>query len=269
MRCFQALTSGKREAGDSAPGLAGRSISPDRREFFFAAAALSALWPGSWFRRDSRMGDARFSRIRTGPVDSRRYFWVHGNERTAHDVLVGHLKVAAGRALLTPSTERNIAVNGGKLDPNRMFSRVGAEKNLRSLNAGWSAEQLRSALDRLDRDRPAFLRDLLPVSGQLLVALHNNGPGYSMTDEIPISDAVALNDKEHPDEFMLCTQRTDFQILSGGPFNVLLQNTAPKDDDGSLSRLCAARGIRYVNIEAALGNAQAQTRMLNWVDRLL
>jgi len=78
-----------------------------------------------------------------------------------------------------------------------------------------------------------------------------------------------LNDKEHPHEFMLCTQVADFQILSGGPFNVLLQNKAPKEDDGSLSRLCAKNGVRYVNVEAALGNAAAQTRMLEWVNRVL
>jgi hypothetical protein len=99
--------------------------------------------------------------------------------------------------------------------------------------------------------------------------LHNNGPGYSARDEVPISDSVALNDSEHLDEFMLCTMRPDFDLLAGGPFNVVLQYRAPKEDDGSLSRLCAARGIRYVNIESALGNAEAQQRMLDWVERML
>ena len=43
----------------------------------------------------------------------------------------------------------------------------------------------------------------------------------------------------------------------------------PQEDDGSLSRLCATRGVRYVNIEAALGNAEAQQRMLDWIERVL
>ena len=71
---------------------------------------------------------------------------------------------------------------------------------------------------------------------------------------------------EHPDEFMLCTMRDDFEKLAKGPYNVLLQYTAPPDDDGSLSRLCAARNIRYVNIEAAHGNAAAQREMLEWLE---
>ena len=60
-----------------------------------------------------------------------------------------------------------------------------------------------------------------------------------------------------------------FELLAGGPFNVLLQYRAPETDDGSLSRLCAARNLRYVNVEAAHGNADGQRRMLEWADRVL
>jgi hypothetical protein len=88
-------------------------------------------------------------------------------------------------------------------------------------------------------------------------------------DEIPISDLVALNDREHPDEFMLCTMRFEFEVLAGGPFNVILQHSAPKEDDGSLSRLCASRNVRYVNIEAAHGNRKRQQEMLEWLERVL
>ena len=150
-----------------------------------------------------------------------------------------------------------------------MFSDVGAEKNLRTLNPNWSADQIRRAVERLARDRPGFVRRLLPRGRQLLVALHNNSEGYNVQDEVPISDAIALNNRTNPHEFMLCTDRSDFEVLAGGPFNVILQSRAPKDDDGSLSRLCALEGIRYVNIEAAFGNAAAQRRMFNWVETLL
>ena len=37
------------------------------------------------------------------------------------------------------------------------------------------------------------------------------------------------------------------------------------EEDGSLSRLMAKRGIRYVNIEAGIGKAAEQKAMLDWV----
>jgi hypothetical protein len=153
------------------------------------------------------------------------------------------------------------------LDPNRMFSQVGAEKNSRLQNPQWDNSRIEQALQRIDRDRDRFLSRVLPSQGGLLVALHNNGPGYSVNDETSISDAVSLKDAAHPDEFMLCTSSEDFDTRSQSPYNVLLQQKAPPDDDGSLSRLCAARGIRYVNIEAAHGNRHEQAAMLQWLER--
>lgn len=123
-----------------------------------------------------------------------------------------------------------------------MFSRVGAEKNLRSLNQGWTDAQVSATLNVLDKDRGRFLALVLPKDGNLLVAPHNNGPGYSVNGEVPISDAVSLNNAEHPHEFMLCTMRSDFERLSKSQFNVVPRNTAPNEDDGSLSRFdCGAR----------------------------
>jgi hypothetical protein len=172
-------------------------------------------------------------------------------------------------AFLVQNAERNVRIGDGKLDPNRMFSHVGAEANLRSLNPAWHEAELQTGLIRLDRDRARFLKAVLPRRGGLLIALHNNGPGYSVQDETPISDAAALNNIEHPHEFMLCTMREDFEILAKSPFNVVLQNTAPKQDDGSLSRLAALMGVRYVNIEASHGNVGDQTRMLDWIEKEL
>ena len=236
-----------------------------RRAFLFAGLFDWLLF---WRKRSIRIAGTRFQIVRHGE-DRRHYFWVHGNERTAHAVLLAHMKAVPGRAFLVENTVRNIPVGGGLLDPNRMFSRVGAEKNLRSLNQGWTDAQVSMALDVLDRDRDRFLETILPKAGKLLVALHNNGPGYSVNDEVPISDAVSLNDAGHPHEFMLCTMRSDFERLSKSQFNVVLQNTAPIEDDGSLSRLAAVRGIRYVNIEAGLGNSEGQQAMLDWVEKAL
>lgn len=236
-----------------------------RRAFLFAG-----LFDWLLFRRKRsiRIAGMPFQIVRRGE-DRRHYFWVHGNERTALDVLLAHMKTVPGRAFLVENTVRNIPIGGGVLDPNRMFSSAGAEKNLRAQNQGWTDAQVNAALDILDKDRGRFLKTVLPKSGKLPVALHNNGPGYSVDDEVPISDAVSLKNSGHPHEFMLCTMRADFDLLSKSPFNVVLQNTAPKDDDGSLSRLTALRGIRYVNVEAALGNVDGHQAMLDWLEKAL
>jgi hypothetical protein len=239
------------------------SVQLTRRQF-----GLLGLFPFFRHHKSLKMADARFQMRRHGR-NGRHYIWVHGNEQTARGVLLTHMETVNGRAFLVDNTERNVRIGDGKLDPNRMFSREGAGTNLRSLNPAWHEAELQTALIRLDHDRGTFLKAVLPPRGELLVALHNNGPGYSVQDEAPISDAVALNNKEHPHEFMLCTSREDFQKLVRSPFNVVLQNTGPKQDDGSLSRLAASLGVRYVNIEASHGNAGDQTRMLDWIEKEL
>jgi hypothetical protein len=219
-------------------------------------------------RRTAKLAGIQFEIVRHGP--SRwRYLWVHGNERTARQILLEHLQQSFGAGFLIESSQRYVPLEGGRIDPNRMFSRVGAEKNLRLLNPDWSPDQIASALDRLDKDRPKFLKKLLPPPGGVLVALHNNSEGYSVRDEVPISDRTSLRDEDHPHEFLLCTDPADFDRLSLSPFNVVLQQSAPPEDDGSLSRLASKRGVRYVNIEAALGNAAGQRQMLDWVERNL
>ena len=80
---------------------------------------------------------------------------------------------------------------------------------------------------------------------------------------------MSLADESHPHEFFLCTQVGDYEKLAASPYNVVLQNSAPPDDDGSLSRLAAKRGVRYVNLECALGNGAKQREMLEWADRQL
>jgi hypothetical protein len=234
-----------------------------RRELL--AFALLDWFPFSLFRREPSIAGIKFQAIRNG-VDRRRYIWIHGSEPAAREVLLEHIRNVNGRAFFIKSSERNVVINGGKLDPNRMFSRAGAEHNLRTLNPGWTDTQIKSVLDDLDDDRDTFLHRVLPDAGALIVALHNNGPGYSVKDEVAISSAVALNDPEHPDEFMLCTDPADFAVLANSRFNVLLQDKPQGADDGSLSRLCAARNVRYVNIEAALGNREGQKRMLDWLE---
>jgi hypothetical protein len=233
---------------------------PSRREFV-------ASWFPFFWRRHADLAGIRFDVVRRHS-DRRHYLWIHGNEETARHVLRDHIRKAEGRAYLIRNSVRNVRLRGGQLDPNRMFSRDGAEKNLRALNPSWDFYQLQEALDELDRGRQRFLDKLLPERGELLIALHNNSAGYSVMDEVPISDRTSIRNPEQPRLFALCTDTRDYEQLAAGAFNVVLQNVAPKQDDGSLSRLAAARRVRYVNIEAPLGAAAEQRRVLDFVERL-
>ena len=209
-----------------------------------------------------------FEVIRNGK-SKRRYLLIHGDEQTAREVLREHMKTHEGIAHLVMSEDRYVTVPGGKIDPNRLFSREGAEKNLRRVNPDWSDDQVSSELARLDRERRKLIDAILPPEGGLLVAVHNNAKGYSVNEEIPISEATSIKDKESPHEFYLATDESDYRILATSPYNAVLQVKGPTEDDGSLSRLMARRRMRYINLECALGNRQRQVEMLQWIERNL
>ena len=59
---------------------------------------------------------------------------------------------------------RNVPIEGGQIDPNRMFSRVGAEANLKRLNPDWPPERVQAALALLDRGREHLVKALLPAA---------------------------------------------------------------------------------------------------------
>ena len=113
------------------------------------------------------------------------------------------------------------------------------------------------------------MRALLPPAGGLTVALHNNSEGYSVRNEEPISDAGSIREPDNPHAFFLCTDERGFPQTVASPYNVVLQKKAPPADDGSLSRLAAARGVRYVNLEVAHGHSARQKEMLDWLEWVL
>jgi hypothetical protein len=215
-----------------------------------------------------QIGGIAFEVIRNGK-SKRRYLLIHGDEQTAREVLREHMKTHEGIAHLVMSEERYVPVPGGKIDPNRLWSREGAEKNLRRVNPEWTGQQVAAELARLDRERRKLIEAILPPEGGLLVAVHNNARGYSVNEEVPVSDAVSLKEKDSPHEFFLATDESDYRILATGPYNVVLQAKGPAEDDGSLSRLMARRRMRYVNLECALGKKERQQEMLQWLERNL
>ena len=235
----------------------------NRREFVAYGSIFSWL---PFFRpKHISLAGAKFRILRNGS-SKRRYLLIHGDEETARGVLTRHIQAHEGIAYVVESKTRTVDIGGGKLDPNRMFSRVGAEANLRRLNPDWSAERLQAALNELDRGREKLVAALFPPRGGLIVALHNNSERYSVADEEPLSDAKSIREPGNPHAFFLCTDPADFQVLSTSAYNVVLEQKAPKDDDGSLSRLAAARGVRYVNLEVGAGHSGRQKEMLDWLE---
>jgi hypothetical protein len=233
---------------------------PSRREFFSIFGWLP------FFRRSHvSLNGARFRIVRNGH-SNRHYLVIHGDEESARSVLTRFMQSHEGIAYIIESRTRNVPILGGQLDPNRMFSRAGAEANLKSLNPAWTQEQRNAALADLDRGRAHLVKALFPPRGGLLVALHNNSEAYSVADEQPISDAVSLREPSNPHAFFLCTDPSDFRTLATSAYNVVLQQKKPQEDDGSLSRLAADRGVRYVNLEVRMGNTDRQAEMLRWLD---
>ena len=230
-----------------------------RREF------LAFGWLPFFGRKHISLAGARFRILRNGSA-RRHFLMIHGNEETARAVLTRFMETQEGVAYIIESPTRNVPVDSGEIDPNRMFSRVGAEANLKSLNPGWTEGQVEHALQVLDHGREHLLRALLPPRRGLIFALHNNSENYSVADEARLSDSTSLREPGNPHAFFLCTDPADYAILSQSGYNVVLQHEKPAADDGSLSHLCAQRGVRYLNLEVRLGNADRQLEMLRWAN---
>jgi hypothetical protein len=240
-----------------------QSRSVTRREVLAYASIFG--WIPFFRPKHVSVAGARFRIVRYGH-SNRRYLVIHGDEETAREVLTAHMRAHQGIAYIIENRTRNVAVEAGQIDPNRMFSRAGAEASLKRLNPDWPPERVQAALSVLDRGREHLVKALLPPEGGLIVALHNNSESYSVRNEEPISDAGSIREPNNPHAFFLCTDEEDFRKLATSPYNVVLQKKKPPEDDGSLSRLAAARGVRYVNLEVGMGNGARQKEMLDWIE---
>jgi hypothetical protein len=234
-------------------------IEMDRRTFLLG-------WP-LFFHRDRITLSGVDFRILSHGHSPRRYLMIHGDEDTARDVLAKYMSDHAGVAYVVTGKDRTVDIRGVKVDPNRMFSRVGADFSIRGLNPEIDVEKLIEVLDYLDRERGKLLRHLIPPKGSRLFALHNNRD-YSVQDELAASARTSIKQPAQPRDFFLCTDPKDFEILQQSPYNVVLQNE-PNPDDGSLSRLAARRGFRYINLECAVGEFDAQMERVKWLDEHL
>ena len=203
-----------------------------------------------------------------GHRSGRRYLLLHGNENTAREVLDVHMDMYSGTAYLIDNSDRYVTIEGAKVDPNRLFSRVGAEKSVREQNPGIAPDKVEAVLVFLDHHRDELIRRVEPEKGELLLALHNN-QDYSVKEEVAGSDDTSIPQPNQPRAFFLCTDPKDFAVLKKSPYNVVLQNKKPAEDDGSLSRLAAKRGFRYVNLECSVGDIEDQLEMVRWLEEHL
>jgi hypothetical protein len=235
-----------------------------RRSFLFGMIPVLAHRDGLLRRREEKLCGIEFQVCRYALRTPRRFLLIHGDEETAREVLSAYVNDHDGIAYLVTGKERDVTIDGVKIDPNRLFSRVGAEKSIRELNPNMDAAKIGASLDYLDHEREHLIRRLTPGTGSRLVALHNNRD-YSVNDEIAASDQTSIKQPIRPGNFLLCTDPRDYNILKQSPFNVVLQSK-PTPDDGSLSRLAAKRGFRYVNLECSIGSYEDQIEMLRWLD---
>jgi hypothetical protein len=197
-----------------------------------------------------------------------RFLVIHGDEGTARDVLTAWMRDHDGIAYVVTGQTRNVEIEGLWIDPNRLWSRVGAERSIRAQNPPATGDaQIVQALDYIDRHREAALRRLTPPPGSRLFAMHNNRD-YSVNDELAASDQTSIRQPDLPRNFFLCTAAADFERLKQSPYNVVLQTKA-EPDDGSLSRLAARRGFRYINLECAIGDYAGQLERIRWLEEHL
>lgn len=235
----------------------------NRRELLCLSAA--ALTPGP-LRVD--LSGLPFEVLHHGQSPN-RYVLLHGDEATARKVLTEQMERRAGIAHLIVSSKRMVEIHGLTLDPNRIFSDEGALKTLRRENPNAPRESIDSLVIWLREHRQELMHALLPGKGGRLFALHNNSRGYNLEDEVAGSDETSLPMRARTREFFLVTDPNDFSVLKQSPFNVLLQHTLRGEEDGSLSRYSAVHNIRYINLECALGNEEAQHRMVDWLEQNL
>jgi len=194
------------------------------------------------------------------------YILIHGDEETARILLEEHIKENQGRAFFIKSKEREVSLGPTIVDPNRIFSKVGAIKALKKFKPIWDTSKLEILLKELDDSRNKFLFNLFPSEGGLLIALHNNFRGYNVNNELKKSQLYSIRKEQNPRDFIICTDLRDYKKLKQGPYNVVLQNVIEKKNNGSLSWAALENGIRYINIETRLGWLSQQRKMLEFVE---
>jgi hypothetical protein len=205
------------------------------------------------------------------------YFNLHDNENTsveATKAILNNKKFKGKLVELQHTGERLISFEyrGSKyqIDPNRMFTKIGIEKNLK--NYGNYSDEARDTIfafgQKIYRN---FLRD-----SRLIVAMHNNrNEGYNVKSYLSggeyQSDAaeVFYNPKWGTGEFFYVIDQAHFNFFKQKKVSAVLQDNQKVTDDGSLSVFAQQHKIAYLNVEAQHGKLKPQIKMLTILQDLL
>ena len=206
-----------------------------------------------------------------------RFIHVHENEKTAVQVAYNMLDKYGKGCFSTWKTQddRYVSFTMGsgnyKFDPNRIFSEKGRRETLDS-NGDYSQE----AADAVAVVAELFEKNYVD-SNRLVVAMHNNTNDGGLTirsyakggDYSKDAKKVYINKTRDVDDFFITTDERIYDFLKKKKFNIMLQDNANANDDGSLSIYAAAKGIAYLNVEAEHGHLQQQTEMMRMVFEMI
>lgn len=248
-----------------------------------AATAVSACGPGAVeppTRVTSRTGSTSapsppallaIHGTRPGPV----LLALHDNENDAVLAARAFVDTHGGRVVeVRAHGQRDVTLmrDGRRIafDPNRVFTDAGLRATLADRGTRVDAASIGAARAFADD----VLRNIDMHTATLVIAVHNNTDGaYSAASYAPGASlardaaAVHLPRGADPDHFFFVTTRVLFDALVPSGYPVVLQENARAADDGSLSVLCARRGVAYVNVEAQHGRADVQRAMLEALHR--
>jgi len=148
-------------------------------------------------------------------------------------------------------------------DPNRMFSKIGIQKTLKSFGRTNS-----KAVNEVDKFTKRILQ-LFPKGFNCAIALHDNTDGgysvkhYQSGNQYG-NDArlVSIEASQDPDDFFLTTDSLLFHQLSAKKYNTILQHNQRAKQDGSLSVYFGKKNIRYLNCETQHGKTAQFKEMM-------
>jgi len=192
---------------------------------------------------------------------------LHRNENTSVVAARSFITVFGGRLLwLTQpgaANDRLITFTCMKVsyvfDPNRMFTKEGAEASLKQYSVPGSVNQL--AIDSV----VSFGQSLLTAFGfdkeDLIIAIHNNGgSNYSAASYLPgaiyanEASKVSIPDPSTQQNFFLCTSGSNYKALVEQKQNVVEQSDNATND-GSLSYYAqVVKNKKYINVEGRASN---------------
>jgi len=201
---------------------------------------------------------------------------LHENENTSVKAAEEYLFENGGRLVrLQTAGLRNVTFQlsnqAYSFDPNRIYSPAGRQATLTALS-GTTDSIAEEAVEIFSNK----ILDLYVNNSPLVIALHNN------TDEnlsvlsykndqasIENSGFTYVSTVMDPDDFILTTDTTIFNLLKAKNINAIWENVNVIKDDGSLSVYAALNNIPYINIEAEHDHIEEQRTMLTALKEII